>query len=238
MFFLLSGEGPTDIGSLDSEGHFTPGPMALLVDQIVESHWYYSILETDDAVRFVSESELAKEAEVLKAIKKSIGLPGLKVKKETRYFFNNARLLAKIAIRLEVEYEREVVAILFRDSDGTASAGRGLWQDKRESMLAGFKEEVFERGVPMIPKPKSEAWLICAFKEQPYQNCPALENRSGNDHSPNSLKGELNTILSEQANRQSLCDAFNDKNARFERIAMPSFRAFLERLETVMVSRS
>jgi hypothetical protein len=69
MLFLLSGEGPTDIGSLDSDGHFTPGPMALLVDQVVASHWEYSILETNDAVRFVSERELMKEAEVLKAVK-------------------------------------------------------------------------------------------------------------------------------------------------------------------------
>ena len=90
----------------------------------------------------------------------------------------------------------------------------------------------------MIPKPKSEAWPICAFKEQPYQNCSILEDRSGNDHSPNSLKDELDTILGEQANRQLLCDAFNNRNVRFDRIAMPSFRAFLERLEEVMVGRS
>jgi hypothetical protein len=157
-----------------------------------------------------------------------------KLRKETRYFFNNARLLAKIAKNLEEAESCEVIAILFRDSDGTASAGRGLWQDKRQSMLDGFKEEAFVRGVPMIPKPKSEAWLICALKDQPYQNCLVLENRSGNDNSPNSLKAELASILEEQVDRDLLCQVFNEKNVRFEKIDMPSFKAFLARLEVTM----
>ena len=93
----------------------------------------------------------------LKAAKKQLGLPGKKRGKETRYFFNNARVLAKIATEKEQEKLDDVVAILFRDSDGTASAGRGLWEDKRKSMLDGFAEENHTRGVPMIPRPKSEA---------------------------------------------------------------------------------
>ncbi len=56
-----------------------------------------------------------------------------------------------------------VIAVLFRDSDGTASSGRGLWEDKRKSIEDGFGEAGFDYGVPMIPKPKSEAWLLCAF---------------------------------------------------------------------------
>ncbi len=240
MVFLLSGEGPTDIGVCLSDAplcqgaEFAAGPMALLVDQVVESHWDYSILGTDGAVVFVSEGRLAEEAGVLKAARKSIRLPGVKVQKETRYFFNNARLLAKIARSIQESEDDEVIAVLFRDSDGTASAGRGLWPEKRKSMLAGFKEEAFERGVPMIPKPKSEAWLICALQEQAYQNCLALEERSGNDNSPNSLKGELASILEEPVDRDLLCQVFNEKNVRFERIDMPSFKGFLTRLEAVM----
>ncbi len=240
MIFLLSGEGPTDIGVCLSDAplcpgaDFAPGPMALLVDQVVDRHWSYSILQTDGAVRFVSEGRLAADATQLKAARKSIRLPGVKVLKETRYFFNTARLLARIARRLEESDDDEVIAILFRDSDGTASAGRGLWQDKRNSMREGFKEERFPRGVPMIPKPKSEAWLICALKRQPYQNCSPLEDRSGNDNSSNALKDELAAILGEQANRELLNRRFGEKNVRFDRIEMPSFKAFLGELEAAM----
>src|SRR5208282_954653 len=106
---------------------------------------------------YVSESHLSHEAIELKAAKKSLGLPGKKRAKETRYFFNNARVLSRIAQEQEIQRNDEVVAVLFRDSDGTASAGRGLWEQKRQTMLDGFEEEEFSRGVPMIPKPKSEA---------------------------------------------------------------------------------
>jgi len=50
------------------------------------------------------------------------------------------------------------------------------------------KELDDDRGVAMIPKPKSEAWLLCALKNKPYESCEKLEDRSGNDDSPNSLK--------------------------------------------------
>jgi hypothetical protein len=239
MLFLLSGEGPTDIGVclaatvLCQGADFAPGPMALLIEQVVEHHWDYSILETG-AVRFVAENRLVADTGDLKTPKKSIRLPGVKVRKETRYFFNNARLLARIAIRLEGEEQDEVVAVLFRDSDGTASAGRGLWEDKQLSMLAGFREEGFRRGVPMIPKPKSEAWLICALKEQPYQNCEPLEDRSGNDNSPHSLKGELAEILEEEVGRELLVRLFRERNVRFDRIDLPSFKAFLGALHHAM----
>lgn len=239
MIFLLSGEGPQDIGVCESgaalcEGaDFAPGPMTLLVDQVVECHWDYSILDTG-AVRFVSESQLTASAVELKAAKKSIRLPGAKVHKETRYFFNTARLLAKIAQALENSHGDEVIAVLFRDADGTASAERGHWADKWSSMLTGFSEEHFERGVPMIPKPKSEAWLICAFKQHAYQNCTVLEDRSGNDNSPKSLKGELADILDESVTRDLLVRLLAERAVRAEKIDMPSFKAFVARLEVVM----
>src|SRR5262249_19782881 len=154
---------------------------------------------------------LSVRAGDLKAAKKSLGLPGKKRGKETRYFFNNARILARFAREKESKKQDEVVAILFRDSDDPASAGRGLLKDRRRSMLDGFAEEHFPRGVPMIPKPKSEAWLLCALKANPYQNCADLEDRSGSDHAPNPLKGELNECLGEGAPLvETLCGMIED----------------------------
>jgi hypothetical protein len=100
-------------------------------------------------------------------------------------------------------------------------------------MLDGFDEEEFPNGVPMIPKPKSEAWLICALKKHAYQNCQALEARSGNDNSPHSLKDELAEILGEEVTPELLCEKVRNQ-VNINRINMPSFRAFRERLEEVL----
>jgi hypothetical protein len=237
MYFLLSGEGVTDVGAGKGaaticEGEdFLVGPMATIVAKVVEAKHHYSIL--DGACGFISEVSVAHRAEELKAVKKQLRLPGKKQAKETRYFFNNARILARFANEKASAIDDEVVAVLFRDSDGTASAGRGEWHDKRESMLDGFDEEGFNRGVPMIPKPKSEAWLICAWKNHPYRKCEALEERSGNDNSPNNLKDELEELLEEEVTPDSLREKVGE-SFDIDRIKMPSFKAFRDRLEEVI----
>ncbi len=237
MFFLLSGEGGTDIGAgrgnaaICESDDFLAGPMAVVVDKIVEAKHNYCLL--DGACGFIPERIVADRARELKAIRKRLGLPGKKQPKETRYFFNNARILARFAKEKSAALGHDVVAVLFRDSDGTASAGRGEWDHKRQSMLDGFGEEGFGRGVPMIPKPKSEAWLICAWKKHPYHKCQSLEDRSGNDNSPNSLKGELGEIMDGEVARESLYEKVR-QSFEIDRITMLSFQKFRQRLEEVI----
>lgn len=236
MFFLLSGEGATDLGQA-REDVYEPGPMAILVSRIVESRHGYSPLDAGVCV-YISKRQLAAKASEIKGGRK-LGLPGAKRGTETRYFFNNARVLARIASEQAARRGDEVVAVLFRDADGTASSERGEWEAKRQSMINGFNMEGFTRGVPMIPNPKSEAWLICALKENPYQGCDALEGRSGNDDSPNSLKQELEAILAtdDLGDWDSLRDRLNalvKDRIDFQRITMPSFTAFRERLEQMI----
>ena len=103
-------------------------------------------------------------------------------------------------------------------------------------MLDGFEAEGFTRGVPMIPKPKSEAWLICALKKSPYKDCEDLEDRSGSDRSPNSLKAELSALLGKPSAGELpelLCDKVRD-SVNINKIKMPSFQAFRSRLEEVI----
>jgi hypothetical protein len=150
-----------------------------------------------------------------------------------RFEFYAARILARFAKEKAEDLDDEVVAVLFRDSDGIASAGRGEWDNKRESMLDGFEEEGIDKGVPMIPKPKSEAWLICAWKKHPYQRWQALEDRSGNDNSPNSLKGELSELLDHQVTPELLSEKVQ-QSFDVNRIKMSSFKAFRDRLEDVI----
>ena len=231
MYFLLSGEGPTDMSlcvdnmtACEGSRH-QQGPMAVIVSQIVEQRLEFSFMDTR-YYGYVSKRELVKKASGFKHTKKSLRFPGKKKPKETGYFYRNARALAVCARDKESDLHDEVIAVLFRDSDGTASADRGFWQDKWKSIIQGFRDEGFERGVPMIPKPKSEAWIICSVKKNPYQGCGALESRSGNDESPNSLKGELAEILDGPPSRERLCEMVNNGTVDSNRIDMPSFFAF------------
>lgn len=233
MYFLVSGEGPTDIGTSKLlneivEGtEFRKGPGCVILEKIINCK-YESRIPTPKFA-FVSESSLNNRSAQLKASRKGMRLPGKKNRQETGYFFQNARALADIALEMELSRKEKVIAVLFRDSDGTNSSPKSLWDDKWNSMANGFLITEFDRGVPMLPKPKLEAWLICAFKSNPYLHCAKLENRSGNDASPNSLKGELNSILLDN----DPCDAVL---AKFDvsKISMPSFDRFLKRFEDVL----
>lgn len=237
MFFLLSGEGPTDLGQC-CQGKdicigvdYQHGPLAIFVDRLVMRRHRYSPLESGH-IGFVSKSVHAKRVSEVKR-SKSVSLPGSKRDKETLYFYNNARLLAKIAIEREKELRDTVIAILFRDSDGTASADRGLWRNQYEAIIAGFLTEKFSRGVAMLPKPKSEAWILCAVKNG-YLHCHGLEERSGNDHSPNSLKAELESLLGQPATSTVLCEMIDDGKIDCLRLDMPSFSTFRKDLEGLL----
>ncbi|OJW26505.1 MAG: hypothetical protein BGO49_12300 [Planctomycetales bacterium 71-10] len=233
MYFLLSGEGATDLGiGLNPDGisqgdQFLPGPLALVLAAIIEHHQGYSPADTGHW-GWVPESMLANHGE------KGFRFVGKKRDQETTEFYRNARALARIAREKlrEPGTEDEIVVVLFHDTDGSRSARRGNWTSKRRSMLDGFAEEGLATGVPMIPKPKSEAWILCALHHHQH-GCDPLESRSGNDRSPNSLKGELESRLAatgRSPTREDLCEMVHDGGIDWRRIRMPSFDAFYFRL--------
>lgn len=236
MYLLLSGEGPGDIGvcypaseSCDCAS-FREGPMTLMIDQLIEQSQGYEMSHLDiDRVTYVSKPYLAGYKPP--AQKKSMSLKGKKKPAETRYYFENARVLACTAKAKSEEVNDRVIAVLFRDSDGTASAGRGDWEDKRNSMINGFNAENFDLGVAMIPRPKSEAWLMCAVKDNPYQHCGPLEEASGNDKSPNPLKDQLEQALDGDSSKERLNQLVRDREIDINQIDMPSFNVFKEDLE-------
>jgi len=204
--------------------------MAWLVDQIAESSLGYALLPLG-LMYFVSKARVFAVSKGLRPP----ALAGRKRPQETAYFYRNARAMAQLAQGLAKDNNDEVVTVLFRDADGTRSAGRGVWQDKWDSMLKGFQHERFRAGVPMIPQPKSEAWLLCALKpSEPYRNCARIENASGNDDAPNSLKTQLAQALGQTPTAEFLCDLVRDGIVDAARIDMPSFLAFRERLQAVL----
>lgn len=226
--------GSCTAGNEPCEGdNFAPGPMAVLVDQIAEYTIQYSPM-TAQAMGFVSEGTLSHKAKRAKQERRgSVGLPGKKKDKETNYFFTNARMLAQEAKEKESHLEMKVVAVLFRDSDGTVSSGRGLWETKVKSIQDGFTQEDFARGVPMVPKPKSEAWLLCALREN-YTHCVRLEKSSGNDVSSKSLKRQLKEHLGFEPGPEELVELVTTHRIDFQQIKMPSFDFFRGRLESAI----
>jgi hypothetical protein len=227
MILLVSGEGKSDIGTMDFS-QFIPGPMTYMADQWIERKFGYSLIESK-AVRFIAKPELSEIAKSFKKTSKT----GKKSKKETRYFYQNARALSHKANKLNEEEQTDIIAILFRDADGTASADRGEWGVKHQSILKGFEKEGYQNGVPMLPKPKSEAWILCALKNK-YLNCSGLENSSGNDKSPNALKTQLEAMHGHFPSAEELSDWVKDGIIDINQIDMPSLNAFKNRCDYVV----
>jgi hypothetical protein len=223
MLILVSGEGVSDMGRCvrgdTCEGSdFKRGPMAWLADQLIKAE-----IGLPRLTRLVPEATLKVRSKQLKPAK----LAGRKSAKETALFYRNARALAQLAAELAADKQDAVVAILFRDADRTRGSDRGNWRDKVQSMLNGFAYEAFEGGVPMVPNPKSEAWLLCALRQQqPYQHCQSLEDASGNDASPNSLKAQLAAALGEHPGASLLASLVEQGRVDAHRIDMPSFNQF------------
>jgi len=236
MYFLFSGEGSTDTGSgnvIDTicEGdNYEPGPMAVITDQLYRSKHGKSFI-SDRQCGFISKNALQKKAKTSRPEKKSPKLPGKKRAKETGYFYHNARALALWAKEKQNVRKETVTGVLFRDCD---SQQRGVWQDKWQSMLNGFMDASFDHGVPMLPKPISEAWLLCALGKKPYQNCAALEIRSSSPSAKNPIKADLRKKCDGKISRSDLCTLIESGKVDALRINMPSFNAFKSRLIEVI----
>jgi hypothetical protein len=202
--------------------------MAIVIDKLVEPIWRYSPLDAT-AFCYVSESVLSARSRQLQGVV----LPGIKSQRETGFFFKNARALAQMA-KERTTQGSPVGAVLFRDSDGTRSATKSLWQEKWNSISRGFEAEAFRLGVPMVPKPKSEAWLLCGVQQNQYTNCARFEGISGNDASPNSAKRQLEAALSAIDRRYiDICGMIRDGTIQVSQIVMPSYDSFRGRLEQV-----
>ncbi|PZW62873.1 hypothetical protein F471_04505 [Pseudomonas sp. URMO17WK12:I1] len=242
MLLILSGEGPTDLGSCSGQmggcsiPDFKIGPLTKFVDQMVERVYGYSPLEvTPDVYRYYGKAALVeRNNKRIKAGK--IFLPGKKHAIETGYFYTNSWMLGEIAKELE-SLEGDVSAsVFFRDTDPTASASRRVWGEKHQSIVSGFERAGYRSGVPMLALPKSEAWLLCAIKDNPYQNCADLERLSGNDDSPNSAKSQLEAFLGERGSREKILEWMEQNPFDHDEVSrqMGSYSAFKERMTEVL----
>lgn len=236
MILVLSGEGPTDIGARlpkETGWEFAPGPMAWIVDKLLEKadRLKYSMLDLHagggDCIFFLSETDLS-------ALRppRPLLLPRTQDTPGNQYFRKGAYLLGKHAKAIAHGRNSPVIAVFFRDSDGTRSAPKTEWEGKFASMQRGFEAAEFPSGVPMVPRPKSEAWMLCGlFKAQkPGTNCDQLEDAPGNDASPNCLKAQFARHLGCEPTSEQQADMVKHGQIDPDRIDLPSFMAFRKAL--------
>jgi hypothetical protein len=239
MYFLFSGEGATDCGEADfpdricTGDQFRPGPMVLLADQIVEREDGYSPLDCA-CCGLVARPALNAAISDLKTNRKNPSLAGTHRPRETLHFRRSARALARLAKQWADENGDETVAIYFRDNDDHQSTPATLWKARIDAVHTGFEEEGLTRGVAMVPRPTSEAWLICALKERPYEHCDTLEERSGSPSAKGPLKKELAEHLGAEPTRDLICGLVAAGKIDASRIGMPSFEAFREDLRSAI----
>jgi hypothetical protein len=205
--------------------------MTVIIDRLLEPIIQYSLIDSD-AIEFISEKTLSSLSKRLPMALSA----GKKRDYETAYFFKNARALGRLAKDKSSTAGCPVGAVLFRDADGTRSTEMGLFEQKWKSIEDGFNAEEFANGVPMVPKPKSEAWILCAIVAQPYHNCSQLElTLTGNDRAPNPAKVQLEERLDQiDREKHDLPDMVRDGTIDPFKIVMPSFNRFRQRLENVI----
>lgn len=243
MIVVCSGEGVTDLGACINQAGFCQGdmyrvgPLAVVIDYVVEECLQYSPLQVHPGTyRYYSETYLTQRLADKRKQRRGFVLAGHKHGVETGHFYFNAWMLGEIAKELEVAEEDVAIAVLFRDTDGTNTAPSDIWSQKLSSMSEGFMRAEFTRGVPMVPRPKSESWFLCAVKENPYQYCAAFEELPGNDRSPNAAKKILSTALKGEATSERLLVWLEDNGMDCRKMAeeMPSFSRFYQRLVDVL----
>jgi hypothetical protein len=226
MRFILAGEGPSDLGKKDNERGFIKGAMTHIVDAIAKKGY-----------KRLPEYQFLAENDVRLLKKKNPRISSARGREVKHY---REIYLSAFCLGEEAKHKGESWGVIFfTDTDGTRSAPRDLWEKKVKAMQQGFDSSHNPYGVPMVPRPKSEAWLLGYYQgglqdQNAYNHCERFEEMSGNDASPNSLKKLLQKALKTKGNVYDLITEKELHSVKWERIDMPSFNLFRKRLENVL----
>jgi hypothetical protein len=193
------------------------GPMIYLIEQILQN-----INNQVASFGLITKSQLTQETKKLKTSKFTSKKSG----KGTAIFYKNAYVLGKIAI--EKEYD---IAILFRDADRTKSGISPDWEERVNSILQGFIGSGFKNGIAMVPKPTSEAWILCCLEG--HQHCKKLENLAGNEVSDEHPKKIIQKKIGKKPTMETLIKIV-DEQCEPSKMDMPSFQNFKISLENVI----
>lgn len=228
MLFVISGEGSSDLGTKGLDGTLKKGTMTLILDRLCEIN-----CDCEPDYELLTEGDVKR---LRKSNPRDVRPRGGVSKEDTETLWLSSYCLAVYA-----KGKGEGVALVyFKDSDGTNTSPRDKWERMVRAMYSGFKGAEFKWGVAMVPRPKSEAWLLAYYQKndgvhQAYDQCERFEEMSGNDGSPMSCKSLL----------KNFCACDDDVYANvitkdavetidWCRVNMPSFTTFKKRFENVL----
>ena len=211
--------------SISSGASYNLGPMALLAVRLLQKiipDWNEDNIDfqsPNNWITCISGNELARQA---KGVRKH--RPSTKLKKGFVEHANRATTMAGYA-----KDNGHQLAFYFHDTD------KCDFDDLHQSIMLGFNGIEGVHGIPMIPKPTSEAWLICSQKQDPYAHCTALETElSGNDAASdeNAPKKVLARLLEQDATTEQQYEIV--AGIDITRIDMPSYNQFKTDLTTAI----
>lgn len=144
----------------------------------------------------------------------------------------DARALAHASLKyVENKDDKDFVAVLFRDANSPEERN---WNDKRNSMLTGFRDENIEsEGIAAVARPISEAWWLNALdrKANPNQVGKKYEDmRRGGNEGDHRLKKELGG----DGQREALVEMVKDGEIDYKLIDAESFLAFRRDFEAAI----
>ena len=217
MYFLVYGEGNSDIGFQGNN----PGPLICALEKLAET-----VSEEVFSFDYVSRSELGDIAKSIPKDNKSMRIRG---KMNSQPGIILVRRQAQ-ALAIKAKAITDTGVVLFHDCDYSAKIknGQRYYEEMVKAAQDGFKQAVFSNGVPMIPNPRSESWLLCHYQEEPYKNGNYFENLPANDSASGSGKNLLaqffNCKISEVYRLH-----IQGEDIDWNRIAAPSFLFFKKR---------
>lgn len=228
---LVSGEGATDLGisisgnGVANETDILPGPMLLLLYKLIRQHspqWYQEYVDWSVPLPIptflVSRSERARTTKLLRPNLFQTHING-------RGGIEHAK--SAWAMATLANQTNSNLLVYFHDTDGTRSIldrTPNLQSVIVSAAQRGFSHAAAAKGVAMVPKPTSEAWLLCHTQNN-YRNCALIETElAGNQDSPDrSPKVILSKIVGE-TNRETLGNLASEIDTLS--LDMPSFNCF------------
>ena len=227
MKLLLLGEGASDLGAPDEADlvGFRKGAMTCVLDALLGRHGL------DGEYKLLTRGDVSQG---IKSSKRSISSRPKEVDKELCTIYKSAFFMGQ-----KVGVCGQDGAVYFHDADRTCSTPSGKAQRVEAAINVGFAAADCATGVPMVPNPRSEAWLLAYFqknlpRQTMYNRAERFEELPGNDKSPHSAKKLLAKALgcAESDIYGIVMEQIDEID--WTRVSMPSFDRFKCRFEKLI----
>ena len=223
MYFILLGEGPSDLGTDNSKPGTFVKVLEKLADEVSSESFDYEIVSRGFISLRIKQAPSSPRKMLLRGSKRKYG--------DLIYFQKSAEALGRYAAQTN-----NIGAVFFHDCDfsrSDVSDPDNYYREVIHSITTGFDNVEFRNGVPMIPKTRSECWLLGYYQTTPYVNCARFENLRGSDKAAHPGKKLLADFLrcdETEIYRRVDRDIHNEL-IDWSRIDAPSFVFFKSRFQ-------